>query len=151
MFGLLSLLFSDSYSRRARRDQYSPSTTLKNLISPINHYGTCFSCDGSGKREFECSVCGGSGTYSGDCRSCEGTGRRMLAAKPCFTCQGHGKVHGKPCRRCDGTGVFQQARQVECRACQGSGQFSAPCRCCDGEGEVEKTCRKCGGSGWHRF
>ena len=47
--GLIETLFGQNNRARARRDQYRPSTFVKNAISPINTYGTCFSCDGTGK------------------------------------------------------------------------------------------------------
>ena len=53
-----------NYSSRAKRDQDGFGTSFKNLISPINSYGTCFSCDGSGKKTLDCKVCEGSGEFS---------------------------------------------------------------------------------------
>jgi len=56
-------LFGESKKDRARRDQYRPLTLFKNLISPINDYGTCFACEGTGRRTIPCRVCCGTGTF----------------------------------------------------------------------------------------
>jgi DnaJ-class molecular chaperone len=148
---LFGLLFGTSYSNRARRDQYRPSTSIKNFISPINSYGTCFSCDGSGKKTFECKPCDGTGEFSGDCRLCDGTGTYDLPAKPCFTCQSTGLVRGSKCFRCGGTGQHKPALSLPCRKCCGTGSFTSTCNRCSGSGDFCVTCKKCGGSGWHRF
>lgn len=149
--GLFTTLFGSGYRHRARRDQWMPGTVLKNLISPVNAYGTCFSCRGSGARTLDCRACDGTGKFSGDCRTCAGTGSFSHPAKPCFTCDGTGSVQGVSCRRCAGTGVFKPAQTTPCRKCGGTGHFSATCNRCDGSGEFEVSCHKCAGSGWHRF
>lgn len=148
---LFDFLFGNNYSRRARRDQRGLGTSLKNFISPINHYGTCFSCEGSGSKSFTCSCCEGTGEYCGTCNSCKGTGVFSIAAKPCLTCHGRGMVHSSKCRRCGGTGEYRPAQTESCRRCGGEGTFSASCSKCGGSGSFEVSCRKCGGSGWHRF
>lgn len=149
--GIFSLLFGSGYSRRARRDQRSFGTSVKNLISPINHYGTCFSCDGTGTRTFDCHGCGGTGRFTGTCRTCRGAGLFTYAAKPCFRCHQTGFFNRNLCRHCQGTGEYRPAQTVSCQRCAGSGEFTTTCRRCDGDGEVEVSCHKCGGSGWHRF
>ena len=149
--GFFDALFGGGYSRRARRDQHSFGTSLKNMVSPINTYGTCFSCDGSGTRTFDCGGCDGTGTYNGTCRACDGTGTHSYPAKPCFTCNGTGYVAGNACRRCAGSGEHRPAIVAECRKCSGTGKFSAVCSRCSGTGDIDVTCRKCGGSGWYRF
>ena len=50
--GVFKFLFGQDTTSRAQRDQYRPSTISKNLISPINDYGTCFACDGD--RQLTC-------------------------------------------------------------------------------------------------
>ena len=149
--GLMSFLFGDGYRPRAQRDQWRPKVIGKNLISPINDYGTCFPCEGSGTRTLPCGACDGSGTHKGQCRGCQGTGRYELPAKPCFTCEGTGLKFGKSCLRCGGTGNFKPAISQTCKKCDGTGNFSAVCRKCSGGGSFSVTCKKCGGSGWHKF
>lgn len=149
-FTLLGALFErNNYSHRAKRDQNRVRTTFKNCISPINSYGTCFSCNGSGKKTFDCKKCDSTGTFTGTCRNCEGTGIFKLPAKPCLSCQSTGTRNSKSCNRCNGTGNY--IKEVECRRCSGKGTFTVPCSKCDGSGDFEVDCRKCGGSGWHRF
>lgn len=80
------------FGNRAKRDQYRPSTVAKNMISPINSYGHCFSCEGTGSKELTCRACHGTGTFNL-------RGRHVT------------------CRRCDGHGTFK----VTCRKCGGSG------------------------------
>ena len=174
---VLGFFFGDSHHHRAQRDQWRPGTAGKNLISPINTYGTCFSCGGDGKRTLDCRCCDGagsktldcsccqsSGSVTLDCRPCSGSGKVTLPAQPCFTCQGTGRrAHGK-CPRCRGTGCHKPERTVtcgrcggkgsfsgSCRKCDGKGSFSVSCRKCSGQGRFTVTCSKCGGSGWHRF
>jgi len=149
--GLLKKLFGSSYSSRAWRDQRHVGTTVKNLISPINDYGTCFKCEGTGTITLECKVCQGKGEYEGQCNYCNGTGTIQLEAKQCFACAGSGKHNGQTCLRCSGTGNFKPAVSRPCHKCQGSGRFSASCRKCEGKGSFSVTCRKCNGSGWHKF
>lgn len=76
--GLLGFLFGNSYSNRARRDQHSFGTSLKNLVSPVNSYGTCFSCEGSGTKTFDCKPCDGTGVFTGTCRTCNGAGTKTI-------------------------------------------------------------------------
>ena len=125
---MLGFFFGDSYRHRAQRDQWRPTTVGKNLISPVNSYGTCFSCDGAGTRTFDCRCCDGSGHKTLDCRCCSGTGsvtldcrlcagsgKVTLPAQPCFTCHGPGRqAHGQ-CRRCRGTGCHKPECSVTCR------------------------------------
>lgn len=148
---LLGRLFGTSYRNRAWRDQHTLGTGLKNLISPVNHYGTCFGCNGSGRRTFDCGGCGGTGVHTGTCNKCHGSGTYTHLAKPCFRCEGTGHFRGHLCRNCAGTGIHKPAVTVPCRGCHGSGTYSATCRRCDGTGDFDVTCKKCGGSGWHRF
>ena len=148
---LLYALFSGGHSQRARRDQRTVRTSFKNLVSPINQYGTCFGCDGSGTRTFDCRVCAGAGLYTGTCRTCGGSGLFTHAAKPCFKCSGTGQFHGMHCLNCGGTGEYRSERTTQCLKCDGSGKFERTCRRCDGHGTVDLTCHKCGGSGWHKF
>jgi DnaJ-class molecular chaperone len=89
--GLFKFLFGQDTRSRAQRDQYRPSVIGKNLISPINDYGTCLSCEGSGSRTLDCRACSGSGTHTGQCRGCQGSGRFERPAQKCFTCDGTGK------------------------------------------------------------
>jgi DnaJ-class molecular chaperone len=144
------LIFGPSYSTRARRDQSSCGTSFKNFISPINSYGTCFSCDGSGKKTLDCSVCDSTGTFHGTCRSCSGSGLFTVPEKPCPNCQGSGLFGRHPCRRCSGQGRLAPL-SFECKKCEGSGAYSSTCKKCGGSGDFDVSCRKCGGSGWHRF
>lgn len=133
--GVFKFLFGQDTTSRAQRDQYRPSTISKNLISPINDYGTCFACDGTGERTLQCHACDGSGEHVGQCHNCGGIGQIRRAAKPCFRCQGTGKIRGKACERCQGTGNFKPAITEACRGCKGTGQFKATCRKCDGDGQ----------------
>lgn len=149
--GLFSILFGSNYSRRARRDQRTIRTSFKNFISPINRYGTCFGCSGSGRRTFDCGPCHGTGTFAATCRTCGGSGTFTYGARPCFTCDGTGIREGQSCRRCAGTGEHKPSKTVTCKKCNGAGQVTSTCRRCDGTGDFSLTCRKCGGSGWHRF
>ncbi len=149
--GIFNLLFGGSYSNRARRDQRSFGTSFKNVTSPFNSYGTCFSCEGSGKKTFDCKPCDGTGTHHGTCNLCNGSGLFEIAAKPCNSCQGSDFRYGKTCTRCSGTGEYKPAINVPCKKCSGAGSFSAPCKRCEGSGDFEVTCSKCSGSGWHRF
>ena len=126
--GLYGFLFGDSNRDRAQRDQWRPSVVGKNLISPINSYGTCFSCEGSGSRTLECRVCNGSGKYTGQCHGCQGSGRFERPAQMCFACDGTGQKLGVPCRRCNGTGEFTAAVSQPCSKCDGTGHFSSNCR-----------------------
>ena len=148
--GLFGFLFGDSNRDKKARDSWRPSVFGKNLISPINEYGTCFGCGGSGTRTLECRPCGGSGCHSGECRGCRGTGRFERPAQPCFTCEGVGQKFGNPCRRCGGSGNFKPAVSDVCRQCSGSGQFSTTCNKCSGARTFTVTCRKCEGTGWHK-
>lgn len=52
--GLFKFLFGQDHRSRAQRDQYRPSVMWKNLISPINDYGTCFGYEGTGHRTLDC-------------------------------------------------------------------------------------------------
>lgn len=149
--GLFDALFGGGYKTRARRDQHSLGTSLKNLISPINHYGKCFACNGSGRRAFDCDTCAGTGTYTGLCRTCEGSGTFTYAPRPCATCDATGFVKGTGCRHCNGSGVFRSAYTATCKKCDGTGSFTATCRRCEGTGDFNPICRKCDGSGWYRF
>lgn len=149
--GLLDFFLGDSYRAKAQRDQWRPSVIGKNLISPINSYGSCFSCKGTGSKKLECRACRASGTHTGECRGCHGTGRFELPAKPCFTCEGSGRKFGNPCRKCQGTGNFKAAASQACKKCNGTGRFSATCRKCSGQGSLTVTCKKCDGTGWHKF
>jgi DnaJ-class molecular chaperone len=139
------------YKDRARRDQGGFFTLFKNARSPINDYGTCFKCEGSGNVTLTCKVCSGSGTYNGSCRKCDGTGTFLIPERGCLTCEGGGSVRGRPCLKCSGTGVFRAAREVPCAKCEGRGRFSVPCGKCGGAGTFKVSCRKCSGSGWHKF
>ena len=175
--GVFGFFFGNDNSNRARRDQWRPSVVGKNVISPINDYGTCFSCegsghktlvckpcDGSGKRTLTCKPCVGSGKFTGTCRACSGRGTIEHQAHQCFVCHGAGKVGNNPCRRCKGLGHVKPAVTEQCRACSGSGHFTAGCKKCGGSGSFTLTCnkcsgigsftvtcRKCEGSGWHKF
>jgi DnaJ-class molecular chaperone len=73
--GLLEFLFGTSIKVRAQRDQYWSSVIGKNLISPINDHGTCFTCDGTGQRTLACRACGGSGMHEGNCQHCQASGQ----------------------------------------------------------------------------
>lgn len=149
--GIFQFFFGGGHRPKTQRDQWRPSVFGKNLISPVNQYGTCFSCGGSGSRTLQCGACNGTGTHTGECRGCHGSGRFELPAKPCFTCEGTGQKFGKPCRRCDGSGNFKPAISKLCTRCNGTGRFSDSCKKCDCRGSFTVTCKKCGGSGWHKF
>ena len=73
--GVFKFLFGQDNRSRAQRDQFSPSVIGKNLISPINDYGSCFGCEGTGIRTPECGACSGSGSHTGQCNGCQGSGR----------------------------------------------------------------------------
>jgi DnaJ-class molecular chaperone len=149
---LFGFIFGDSYRDRAQRDQWSPGTMGKNFISPINSYGTCFACDGSGSRTLECRCCSGTGRLDWACRKCEGTGHIQFPAQPCFPCHGTGRgLCGNACLRCHGTGIFKPAAAVTCDRCSGQGRLTPGCRKCDGAGSFTVSCRRCDGSGWHHF
>lgn len=148
---LFGFLFGNSYSNRARRDQHCFGTSLKNLVSPVNSYGSCFGCEGSGTKTFDCKPCDGTGVFTGTCRTCNGAGTKTIPAKPCFACHGSRLFKGSKCIRCGGTGEYKPATTVPCRKCSGTGTFTATCSRCEGSGDFQVTCRKCGGSGWHRF
>lgn len=149
--GLLGFFFGKDHHSRAQRDQWRPSVVGKNLLSPVHDCGTCFACEGAGKRTLTCRACQGTGQYVGDCRHCRGTGACQRPAQICFTCSGQKTVRGQPCRRCRGTGEFRPATSVVCARCQGTGRFQAACRQCSGKGIFTVTCRKCAATGWHRF
>ena len=149
--GILKRLFGDGDSDRAWRDQWKPGTIGKNLISPVNHYGTCFSCEGSGIRSLCCHACGGTGKYSGACRGCNGTGQHHFAAQSCYACRGAGTILGTQCLKCNGTGIYRPASTVACKKCSGTGKFEATCRKCQGNASWSEVCRKCNGTGWHKF
>lgn len=148
--GLWNIVFGNDHSARAERDQYRPSVIGKNLISPINSYGTCFGCEGAGTRTLTCNGCGGSGSRSVECRGCAGSGRFERPAKPCFRCNGTGSHQEKPCPKCNGSGVFQAAINAPCNRCSGTGQLTSSCRRCSGAGTFTVTCKRCEGSGWHK-
>ena len=149
--GMFNFLFGESHRAKAQRDQWRPSVVGKNLISPINDYGTCFSCEGKGTKNLECRACQGTGTHTGECRGCRGTGRFELPSQACFPCEGTGQKFGSICNKCRGTGNFKPAVSQACRKCNGAGHFSATCRKCSGSGSFTATCKKCDGSGWHKF
>lgn len=151
LLGMLKFLFGQDNRSRAQRDQYRPSVIGKNLVSPINDYGTCFGCEGTGQRTLECRACHGSGEHTGTCRACEGTGKHERPAKPCFGCSGTGTKFGNTCQRCSGTGEFKPAISETCRKCSGTGTHSSTCRKCSGSGSFTVQCRRCSGSGWRRF
>ncbi len=150
VMGLFGFLFGDSNKDRKDRDSWRPSVIAKNAISPINEYGTCFGCDGTGNRTIDCQRCGGTGEHSGECQGCAGSGRFERPVQSCFTCEGTGQKFGKPCRRCSGSGIFKPAISEACRRCSGSGRYSAVCKKCSGAKQFVVPCRKCGGSGWHK-
>lgn len=149
--GMFNFLFGDDYRAKAQRDQYRPSTIGKNFISPINDYGHCFKCDGTGQRTLTCKICSGSGMHTGQCRGCSGTGTFSRPAKECFVCNGTGKKYEKECRKCIGTGEHLPAISQVCNRCDGFGTFKSECRRCNGAGDFNVQCKKCDGSGWHRF
>ena len=139
------------FHARVERDQSKISTGFKNFISPVNNYGTCFKCEGSGSITLTCKVCSGSGTYTGNCGKCEGTGAFNLPERRCSTCEGTGKYRGRPCLECNETGIFRSASVVPCRGCDGTGDYSSSCKKSGGSGNFKASCAKCGGSGWHKF
>jgi len=112
--GIINFLFGNDNRAKAQRDQWNPFVVLKNAISPINDYGTCFRCEGTGRVTLECRACHGTGTHD----------------KPCFRCQKTGKKRNKPCEKCAGTGIFSEC----CRKCNGVGHFTVTCKKCDGSG-----------------
>lgn len=147
---LLKFLFGDDLRSRAQRNQFNPGVGLKNLISPINNYGTCFACDGQGQRLLECGACTGRGKHSKACGHCTATGTIILPAKPCFRCRGSGKTSESACLRCSGTSQFKPELRLTCRKCSGTGQWTESCRKCQGQGRFTVACRKCSGSGWFK-
>lgn len=149
--GVLGFFFGDDQQSRAERDQWRPSTIAKNLISPVNSYGTCFSCEGAGTRTLSCGACDGSGSHTFDCPKCASRGQVTLAVQECFACHGTGVIRGSSCWKCGGSGIFKPARTVLCSRCNGAAKFVSECRKCSGRGTFSVRCRKCDGSGWHRF
>ena len=149
--GMFEFIFGKGDRAKAKRDQWRPSVIGKNLISPVNDYGTCFSCNGAGSINLECRNCHGTGTHSAQCRGCQGTGQFQLLAKFCFACKGIGQNFGKTCQRCGGTGIYKQAVSQDCKKCDGVGKHSITCKKCHETGKFKVTCKKCGGSGWHKF
>jgi DnaJ-class molecular chaperone len=148
--GLFRFLFGRDTRSRARRDAWRPAVVGKNLVSPVNTYGTCFGCDGTGWRNVACRTCDGSGEYRGECRACRGTGRFERPARPCLACRGADSGPGPPCRQCSGTGQHRPAVSEACRRCAGAGRFVASCQKCCGTGRLIVACRRCGGSGWFK-
>ncbi len=147
---IFRFIFSADTDARAARDQWRPQVIGKNLISPVNEYGTCFGCEGAGVREFDCRACGGTGKF--ECRGCAGTGEFKVPARQCFGCNGTGhRPPGTPCPRCAGSGNFAPARIEVCRCRSTEGAQRLVCRRCTGSGVLRVVCRKCSGSGWHRF
>lgn len=108
--------------------------------------GTCYGCDGTGRKTLECRNCDGTGTYNGQCRLCAGSGQYQPLPKPCRACNGTGKHGTASCRRCSGTGQWV-GQAGSCKKCSGHGKFSAPCRKCSGAGSFTVTCKRCSGSG----
>ena len=150
--GIYKFLFGNSYRDRARRDSYRPSVVGKNFISPLNSYGTCFGCEGTGIRAFECRRCSGEGSLSRTCWKCDGEGIIELPAQQCFGCKGSGRRNGMCCERCSGSGDYKLARNVDCKKCSGAGSLAPTnCRKCSGVGIVAVACKRCEGSGWHKF
>ncbi|MDB5387694.1 MAG: DnaJ central domain protein [Planctomycetaceae bacterium] len=149
--GLFGFIFGDGNKERAQRDQWSPSVVGKNLISPVNSYGTCFSCEGTGSRRLKCGACEGTGAHPSQCRQCRGSGLFERPAQPCFRCSGTGSSWNKPCSKCNGSGIFKPALSQPCRTCAASGKISHPCRRCEGGGDFVVECKKCDGSGWFKF
>lgn len=127
---LWNFLFGDDRRARAQRDQWKPSVIAKNLISPVNNYGTCLRCNGTGKIEFWCRVCDGSGIYTRECRVCTGTGEFVLPLKPCSRCAGTGSRDSHPCGACRGSGQYTPELRQPCRQCSGSGKHQTACRRC---------------------
>lgn len=91
---------------------------------------TCWSCQGTGRRE--CYSCGSKGKFK--CDSCSGSGLWY-----CPACGGYGNQYegGGLCRHCHGSGGGP------CRSCGGDGWKT--CRRCDGIGYIR--CQKCNGTG----
>lgn len=148
--GLFKFLFGQDLHSRAQRDQYRPSVIAKNAISPLNSYGTCLKCEGTGQRTLNCGACKGLGRHVGNCRNCQGTGQYLLAAKSCHGCAGTGQKYGSPCQSCAGTGVFKPELRLPCRRCSGSGNYSSECRKCKGRAKFTVSCHRCNGSGWYK-
>ena len=132
--GIIKFLFGDDYRSKAQRDQWKPSVIGKNLISPINGYGTCFKCGGTGNITLECRACSGSGQHRKTCFCCRGSGRIERDAKPCFACEGTGVKKGQTCKKCNGTGEFKPAISQVCKKCGGYGTFTETCHKCNGTG-----------------
>jgi DnaJ-class molecular chaperone len=149
--GLLEFIFGDGYRERAQRNQWSPSVIGKNLISPVNSYGTCFSCEGSGSRRLTCGPCQGIGTHSAQCRQCRGSGLFERRAQPCFRCSGTGSSWDKPREKCEGSGHFKPPLSQPFRICNATGSICHPCRRCESRGDFVDTCKRCDGSGWFKF
>lgn len=149
--GWVQFLFGGRNRDRNQRDQWTPEVVAKNLISPLNRYGTCFPCSGTGSTKLLCHACMGTGQHPGSCYRCRGKGRFERAAKVCFRCQGTGFCLGRECSKCVGTGKFQAASTEICQGCEGTGRHSSTCRRCEGLGNFTKSCKKCEGSGWFQL
>ena len=140
---------ADEHAKRADgttvERNYRPGFFKDHVTTHIN--GQCFKCSGTGSKTLDCKICNGTGTHTGSCRFCTGQGTVHLNAKPCFTCQGSGRIQNYSCNRCKGTGHFKPAVDSTCRHCKGTGTHSAPCKKCNATGKFTVTCNRCGGSG----
>jgi len=126
--------------------------TTKSTILGITHTeynGTCFGCEGTGKRIISCHKCDGSGLFEGECRCCTATGIFQLATKLCWACDGDGKRNGCECSKCKGTGWWTPPPRA-CRKCNGTGRFKVTCRKCEGNASFSVQCKRCDGSGVFR-
>jgi hypothetical protein len=95
--GIFNTLFGDGYSDRARRDQWKPRVIGKNCISPVNSYGTCFTCKGTGSKPFPVAVVAGGGGWIGNVAPVAVAGiRSSNLARAARAVAGDGMVSGVP-------------------------------------------------------
>jgi DnaJ-class molecular chaperone len=119
---------ADEHAKRADgtniERNYRPGFFKNHVTTHIN--GQCWKCEGVGTKTLDCTIC-------------KGTGKFHLDAKPCFTCQGTGRLGTNKCGRCRGTGHHKPPVDEACKKCEGRGNFTVTCKKCGGSGRYSKT------------
>lgn len=113
----------------------------------------CNTCDGTGRVEKDCSICGGDG-YK-DCSECSGKGYYRCKGcdgygnKTCPRCYGSGKDGKERCSKCGGKRTVRcgscSSGKLTCSAC--NGRKEKKCTACR-NGKKSSDCSRCGGTGW---
>lgn len=113
----------------------------------------CNTCDGTGRVEKDCSICGGDG-YK-DCSVCSGRGYYRCKGcdgygnKTCPRCYGSGKDGKERCSKCGGKRTVRcgscSSGKLTCSAC--NGRKEKKCTSCK-NGKKSSNCSRCGGTGW---